>query len=88
MDFCVDRWGQRGSGKAISEVFGKYAIGADASMAKERTVLNNPPKYARRRSERGFRNASITSRFHEKAKRALQSIKRVKNWVNESAVRA
>lgn len=79
--------GAKGIRKAISEVFGKYGIVQRCQWHKRENVLRYLPKYAQEEIRKRLQNA-YNQETYEKAKRALQSIRKELRTVNESAVRS
>ena len=79
--------GAKGIRKAIGEVFGKYAIVQRCQWHKRENVLSYLPKYAQEKMRRRLQNA-YNQESYEKARKALQSIKKELITVNESAAKS
>src|SRR3990170_5790634 len=79
--------GAKGIRKAISEVFGKYGVVQRCQWHKRENVLRYLPKYAQEEIRKRLQTA-YNHETYEKAKRALQSIRKELMTVNESAVRS
>ncbi|MBF8278113.1 MAG: transposase mutator type [Candidatus Brocadiaceae bacterium] len=73
--------------KAIGEVFGMYAIVQRCQWHKRENILSYLPKYAPEKMRRRLQNA-YNQETYEKARKALQAIKKGLITVNESAAKS
>ncbi len=79
--------GAKGIRKAISEVFGMFAVVQRCQWHKRENVISYLPKYAQELTRKKLQNA-YSQDTYEKAKKAIQAIGKDLKKVNESAARS